>query len=228
MADSHDTHQHQGRGFWGCANIFLALAFGSFALLAGAALIFGGLTRAAKQPPSAPTTSPASTGVAPAATAGGAAPPAGGNAAPAPAAAPQPGAASAPSGDLVEVVVKPGQANPMSYDISSIHAKAGQKVKITFKNESTLAPLQHSLILCKPGSRDRIHAAADAMMTDMPKWLAKGFIPETPDVLHHTKLLNPGESQTLEFTAGPEKGEYPYVCTFPGHSRIMQGTLFVE
>jgi azurin len=71
-------------------------------------------------------------------------------------------------------------------------------------------------------------ALADSMMTDMPKWLAKGFIPETPDLLYHTKLLNPGESETLEFTAGPERGDYPYLCTFPGHSRIMQGTLKVE
>jgi azurin len=73
-----------------------------------------------------------------------------------------------------------------------------------------------------------MYAVSDAMMTDMARWLAKGFIPETPDVLYHTKLLNPGESETLEFTAGPEKGEYPYLCTFPGHPRIMQGTLKVE
>jgi azurin len=223
MADSNDPHPHQRRGFWGCANIFLAVAFGAFALISGAALIFGGLTRAAKQPPSAAETSPALTGGPPATPTAAAGAPASGTPAPAPA-----GAQPASTGNMVEVVLKPGQANPMTYDITSIHAKAGQKVKITFKNESTLAPLQHSLIVCKPGSRDRIHAAADAMMTEMPKWLAKGFIPETPDVLYHTKLLNPGETETIEFTAGPEKGEYPYVCTFPGHSRIMQGTLFVE
>jgi azurin len=219
MADSHDT-QHQGRGFWGCANIFLACAFGGFATIAGSALILGGMTKAPKHEPTAPQTSPAVTGVTPA------------PASPVPAAGPisanSASAQSAPSGDLVEVVVKPGQANPMSYDITTIHAKAGQKVKITFKNESALAPLQHSLIVCKPGSRERMQAAADAMMTDMPKWMAKGFIPETPDMLYHTKLLNPGETETIEFQAGPEKGEYPYLCTFPGHSRIMQGTLFVE
>ena len=42
------------------------------------------------------------------------------------------------------------------------------------------------------------------------------------------RFLGLKPSETIEFTAGPEKGEYPYVCTFPGHSRIMQGTLFVE
>ena len=192
MADPHDT-QHQGRGFWGCANIFLASSFGAFAAIAGAALIIGGMAPAPQK--KAATTSSSSSG------------------------------AAAP---LLEVTIKPGAPNPMSYDISTINAKAGQKVKITFQNQSTLAPLQHSLLVCKPGSRERMFALADSMMTDMPKWLAKGFIPETPDLLYHTKLLNNGESETLEFTAGPEKGDYPYLCTFPGHSRIMQGTLKVE
>jgi azurin len=194
MADPHDTTQQQGRGFWGCANIFLASAIGTFAAVAGAALIIGGLTPASQKKEAAPA----------------------------------PSSSSASPPPPLEVTVKPGAPNPMSYDITTINARAGQKVKITFQNQSTLAPLQHSLLICKPGSRERMFALADSMMTDMPKWLAKGFIPETPDVLYHTKLLNPGESQTLEFTAGPEKGDYPYLCTFPGHSRIMQGTLKVE
>jgi azurin len=143
--------------------------------------------------------------------------------------APAPPAAAAPaaSGDTVAVTIKPGSVNPMSYDTMTINAKAGQKVKITFQNQHPQAPLQHNLIVCKPGSKDAMIAAANLMMTDMPKWLAKGFIPESPDVLHHTKLLNPGETETLEFTAGPA-GDYPYICTFPGHSLIMQGMLKVE
>lgn len=189
MADQHDTQQ-QGRGFWGCVIIVLAAGFATFATLAGAVLIYGGLTTRKDAAPAAP----------------------------APAA-----------GGTVEVTIKPGAANPMTYDVTTITAKVGQKVKITFKNESTALPLQHSLLVCKPGSRERMFALADSMMTaDMAKWMAKGFIPESPDILYHTKLLNANETESLEFTAGPEKGDYPYLCTFPGHSRIMQGTLKVE
>lgn len=208
MATQHDSH-NQGGGFWGCANLFLGFGFAICAGVTGIALIAGGLLRPAKgSKTEAPATAPAAS-----------APAAPGVGAPAPAAS---------SGDTVAVTIKPGAINPMSYDVTTINAKVGQKVKITFQNQSATAPLQHNLILCKPGSKDRIIAAANLMMTDMPKWLAKGFIPESPDVLHHIKLLNPGETGVLEFVAGPEKGDYPYICTFPGHSIIMQGTLKVE
>src|SRR3954469_2017134 len=203
MADQHDN-QTSGRGFWGCANIFLATAFAAFAGIAGIALIAGGLSthpgedaQSEIKGAAAGSASAPAGAAAPALSPAGAAPAQPGAGAPAPAPAPSgSGGAAAPpsSGDTVEVTIKPGLANPMSYDVTTINVRAGQKVKITFHNQHPTAPLQHSLLVCKPGSRDRMYAVSDAMMTDMPKWLAKGFIPETPDVLHHTKLLNPGES----------------------------------
>ncbi len=136
-------------------------------------------------------------------------------------------APSASSGDVAVINIKPGIANPMSYDITSFSVKPGQKVKLTFANESA-TPLQHNLVLCKAGTKDSIIALANGMMTDMAKWMGKGFIPESPDVLQHTKLLNIKESETLEFTAPAEKGDYPYLCTFPGHAMIMNGLMKVE
>lgn len=206
MADHNETHE-KGGGFWGLANMLLAIGFGGFALLAGGTLIYGGI----KTTFGGKTTPAASPAAAPAATTAAA------PAAPAPASA----------GDAVAVTIKPGLANPMSYDVTVINAKSGQKVKITFINQHPTAPLQHNIVVGKIGSKDALIAAANAMMAEMPKWLAKGFIPEIPEVLHHTKLLNAGDTEVLEFTAGP-KGDYPYLCTFPGHSIIMQGTLKVE
>jgi putative heme-binding domain-containing protein len=45
--------------------------------------------------------------------------------------------------------------------------------------------------------------------------------------LHATKLVPPGQKTKLAFTAPTELGEYPYVCTFPGHWRRMTGILAV-
>ena len=39
-----------------------------------------------------------------------------------------------------------------------------------------------------------------------------------------TPLAGPGERMAVVFTM-PPPGEYPFICTYPGHARFMQGTL---
>ena len=129
-------------------------------------------------------------------------------------------------GSATEITIKPGTDNPLTYDIKNFTVKAGQKVKITFNTQSAL-PQPHNLILGKIGSKDRLIAAAAAMVTD-PNGMAKGYIPESPDIIIHTKLLNPGQSETLDFTAPAEKGDYPYLCSLPGHSILMNGVMKVD
>ena len=46
-------------------------------------------------------------------------------------------------------------------------------------------------------------------------------------VLWATGLVQPGEAETLRFTAPSEPGDYPYVCTFPGHWIRMNGVMHV-
>ena len=41
-------------------------------------------------------------------------------------------------------------------------------------------------------------------------------MPQIPQVLFSTKLVEPGETVTFQFKAPAEAGQYPYVCTFPG------------
>ena len=48
-----------------------------------------------------------------------------------------------------------------------------------------------------------------------------------PGVFAATKLLKPGESDTITFTA-PPAGTYPFICTYPGHYPKMQGKLIAE
>ncbi|WP_038171149.1 plastocyanin/azurin family copper-binding protein [Verrucomicrobium sp. BvORR106] len=212
MDTHHDSHE-SGSSFWSAVNVLIGLAFGVFALGAGAVLIGGGLINSlkGKKTPEAAH--------APAAGAPAAAP-----AAAAPAAA---ASSVKEEGGAAVVTLKPGAANPMSFDVTSFTVKAGQKVKVTFDNDST-TPLQHNWVLGVAGSKDRLIAAANGMMAEMTKWMPRGYVPDGPDVLAHTKLLNSKEKETVEFTAPQEKGDYPYLCTFPGHSMIMQGTMKVE
>jgi azurin len=126
-----------------------------------------------------------------------------------------------------EIVLHPDNANPLAYDAASktFTVKTGQKVKVTLENKATV-PQPHNLIIAKPGTLMKVGMLANAMLTD-PQAMAKNYIPESPDILWHTKLVQPGGTESLEFVA-PEPGDYPYICTFPGHWLLMQGVMKVE
>jgi azurin len=133
--------------------------------------------------------------------------------------------AAAPSAELppLEITIKPDAANPLAYDTKTISAKAGQKVKVTFNNTHPTLPQPHNFVLGKAGTKDKMMTIAMSGMT----LVDKGYIPDSPDILAHTGLIQPGKSETVEFTI-PAAGEYPYFCTFPGHVAIMNGVLTAQ
>ncbi|MBT3479957.1 MAG: hypothetical protein HN457_00795, partial [Opitutales bacterium] len=66
------------------------------------------------------------------------------------------------------------------------------------------------------------------LMAASPDGLGKHFVPDMPQVLFHTKLLQPDTSETIRFIAPTKPGEYPYICSFPGHWIVMRGVMTVE
>ncbi len=111
----------------------------------------------------------------------------------------------------------------MQYDKKSFTVPAGKRITLVFENPDGM---QHNLLIIQPGTLDIVGKAADDMLRSSEAF-DKQYIPSIPEVLHHTPLVNPGESFTLEFTAPNEPGDYPYVCTFPGHWRGMNGIMHV-
>src|SRR5262249_43381079 len=85
--------------------------------------------------------------------------------------------------------------------------KAGQPVELTFTNESKIN-MQHNFVLVQPGAAEEVANAGISAGAD------KGWVPESPKVLAHTKLLNAGQSETITFTAPAAPGKYPFICTF--------------
>jgi azurin len=112
----------------------------------------------------------------------------------------------------------------MKYDIESFTVQAGQEVIIEFENTDGM---QHNMLIVQQGALETVGAAADAMLRD-PNAAQKNYVPEIPEVLHATKLLNPEEVVTLRFVAPSAPGDYPFVCTFPGHWRMMNGIMKVS
>lgn len=126
----------------------------------------------------------------------------------------------------VELTMKPDPTTPFGFATKEYTVKAGQLVKFTFDNNGGQVPQPHNWVLGKVGSLDALNAAAAKALAD-PTAIANGFIPNDPVVLAHTKLLQPGQKDSIEFTL-PAVGEYPFICCFPGHNILMKGVMKAE
>jgi len=127
---------------------------------------------------------------------------------------------------VLELKPSPNIATPLAYDKTELTCKVGAKVKVTMNNNGGAVPQPHNFVLCKVGADAKVMAAAMTMLTD-PKGMEKAYVPESPDIIAHTVFAQPGQSQSVEFTAPMEPGSYPYFCTFPGHAAMMKGVLKV-
>jgi len=103
-------------------------------------------------------------------------------------------------------------------------ARAGEALELTFDNKDAIP---HNLVLIKPGSFQKVGTASDAFISN-PKAAEKHYVPDIPEIIDFTPVLNPGETFSIHMRAPSEPGDYPYVCTFPGHWRVMKGTLRVR
>ena len=120
----------------------------------------------------------------------------------------------------VRLSVVPGQ---LKFDKAELNVAPGQLVEVVYTNPDVM---QHNFVLGAPGSLNAIGEAGDKLATS-PNGLAQGYIPDMPQVLFSTKLLEPGQTMTFQFRAPTATGQYPYVCTFPAHWRTMNGVLNV-
>ncbi|MDB4703781.1 GDSL-type esterase/lipase family protein [Akkermansiaceae bacterium] len=114
----------------------------------------------------------------------------------------------------------PGQ---LRYDHTRILVSAETAVHLIFENNDLMP---HNLVVVKPGAIEEIGTAADLMTADV-KARAKDYVPASKKVLWSTNLLQPKERHELKFMAPAEPGEYSFVCTYPGHWRVMRGKLVV-
>ena len=116
----------------------------------------------------------------------------------------------------------------MQFDLKAFEVKAGEKVSLTLKNTGKLPKIAmgHNLVLLKKG----VSAIAFGQKAMGAGANATNPLPDSvkEDVIASTKLLGPGESDTVSFTAPADPGNYEYVCTFPGHFAMMRGTMTVK
>ncbi|MEX0647915.1 MAG: plastocyanin/azurin family copper-binding protein [Balneolaceae bacterium] len=118
----------------------------------------------------------------------------------------------------IDLATEPG----LRYDQDVITVEAGSRVALTFNNDDDMA---HNVVIVEPGTADEVGVAAMNLGLDAD---ALEFVPRIDDVLYHTSMLEPEQTETIYFTVPDIPGDYVYVCTFPGHYISMRGILRVE
>lgn len=128
-----------------------------------------------------------------------------------------------PADPNVQVVQIKAVREEMKYNVTEFTAIAGKTVEIVFENPDAM---QHNIVVGKPKSTAVIGAAADKMIT-AKDGAEKNYVPNLPQIVAASPLVNPGQTFRLRFVVPDQVGDYPYICTFPGHWRLMTGVMKV-
>jgi glucose/arabinose dehydrogenase/azurin len=112
----------------------------------------------------------------------------------------------------------------MRYDTPRLVVEAGKPFEILFENADFMP---HNLVLVKPNTRDKVGLAAASMKPEELDSEGRAYVPGSPEILAASKMLLPGQRETLKLTAPSTEGDHEYFCTFPGHYQVMWGRLIV-
>ncbi|TVQ47939.1 MAG: Azurin [Gammaproteobacteria bacterium] len=165
--------------------------------------------------------------------------------APAPEPAPEPAATPAEADeDAVEMVppeeavsvddagvaqVTIGSTDQMQFTVREFTVEAGQEVELTLIHEGRLAAqvMGHNVVILQPGE-DYMAFGGQVMIEGGS--MDNDYLPEgmRDRVIAYTRMIGGGETDTIRFTAPDTPGEYPFLCTFPGHFGAMNGVMIVR
>lgn len=143
---------------------------------------------------------------------------------------PPPAAAFAPSEPNRWASGSPGRpirmepANGMQFATKELRALPGERISLTFHNPDVMP---HNWALLTSGSLERVGDLVNKFVAD-PRAAGRQYVPESSEVLAYTDIVMPGGSFTIHFHAPATPGDYPYICTFPGHWQVMNGILRVQ
>ena len=128
---------------------------------------------------------------------------------------------------LVVVTAGDPVGEKMSYGLSTIKAKPGERLKVRVMSMGQLprTVMTHNWVLLTLGADPKAFAEAAAVTP------ATGYIPKAlkSQIVAMTEMVGPGEQSEFVFTVPSKPGTYPYLCTFAGHYMAgMSGMLIVK
>lgn len=127
-------------------------------------------------------------------------------------------------GKVDQTIVITAEKGNLKYDKARFTVFPEKNVRVILRNTDDMP---HNIVICKRGGKSGERAAAEAL-----KLGAEGFnkhwIPEHTSVLFASRMADPHSTATIYFKAPKKEGNYPFVCTLPGHSQIMKGIMEVS
>lgn len=123
--------------------------------------------------------------------------------------------------DARQIILEVGQN--LTYRSPQLNVQPGERIALMLFNPDVVP---HNWVLAKPGTLSRVGEMADRSISD-PDAVFRHYVPASDDVLAYTSVVLPRDAMTIYFEAPELPGRYPYLCTFPGHWKVMNGVLVV-
>jgi azurin len=141
------------------------------------------------------------------------------------------------SGDAVVSAAGAGQAaarvvqiqvgDNMKFNPAAISAAPGERLKVVITDVGKMPKMAmaHNFVLLKKGTDPKGFAEKSATSRET-EFIAPAL---TDQVLAKTTMVGPGETAEVTFAAPTQRGDYTFICTFPGHFALgMKGLLSVK
>ena len=109
----------------------------------------------------------------------------------------------------------------LAFKPTELSCPSGAHVRLTFRHTGKYISLEHNWVLILPHTFDEINKAALAA-GEKNGWVPPG----DKRILAATPLCSRGQQVMVEFIA-PAPGDYPFICSNPGHAESMWGVLHV-
>ncbi len=118
--------------------------------------------------------------------------------------------------DPSAVAIRVGDS--MHFEPPVIEARPGQPLRVVVANDARTA-IKHTFVVLRKGADPKRFAERAATAPDRDR----------DQVIASTGLIASGERGAASFTAPAAPGEYPFLCTVPGHFKLgMQGRLVIH
>jgi azurin len=109
----------------------------------------------------------------------------------------------------------------LAFQPTELSCPTRARVRLTLIHTGKYIRQAHDWVLTAPGAAG---AVAEAGLKAGER---AGYVPHADRrVLAATRMCGKGERVSVEFVA-PAPGDYPFLCSYPGHDQFMRGVLHV-